>query len=81
MLKNLLLSLLAVFLLTVEMTTAHGAPFVPEGQKLEMYTYWFRQSDSNWGCHFYADLGYSLDCTGITIKKKVHFKKRSVHKN
>jgi len=63
MLKRSLFLLIVAMLLTVEATSAYAVPWVPEGEKLEMYTYWLKQSDWIWGCDLMAAHGTLQNCT------------------
>ena len=54
MYKKYFMSLMIFVFLTLLPTLSLAAPTTPDGQKIELYTYWFKQSDSTWGSDIYA---------------------------
>ena len=59
MYKKYLLALLLIAAIGQSLQSV-AAPVTPYGKKIELYIYWFKQTDSTWGGDIYASLFTTL---------------------
>ena len=63
MLKRYLMPLTFATFLAVGVSTSYAYPYVPDGEKIELYTKWVTQFDGSWGCDIYAGYGKLQNCS------------------